>query len=192
MLEVVGSLGYREASVPAALARAGVDRGTFDDHFADKEECYLAAFQEGLKNLEARMAEAAAGQRSWRGALRFILDALLSWLEAEPEIGRALLVEAHAGGEQARIRSEEALERTATFVDLAREEAVKSRSVLKIAPDGVVGGLYGPVYSRLATGSATGIRELLPDLAYFAVLPYFGPEVAREEMQNARAQLRDR
>jgi AcrR family transcriptional regulator len=192
MLEIVGSVGYREASVPATLARAGVDRGVFEDNFADKEECYLAAFREGLESLEARLAEAAVGQRSWRGALRFALDALLAWLEAQPALGRALLVEVHAAGEQARKGWEEALKRVAGFIDLAQDEATGPGSAVRISPERVVGGLYAVVYSRLGIGSATDIRTLLPDLVYFAVLPYFGPELASEEMQKAREKLQDR
>ena len=41
---------------------------------------------------------------------------------------------------------------------------------------------------RLATGEQEGgFRELLPEFMYFAVLPYFGAEMAAAEMQAAKA-----
>jgi hypothetical protein len=43
------------------------------------------------------------------------------------------------------------------------------------------------IHSRLATGSSDGFRQLLPEFMYFAVLPYFGAELAGAEMQAASA-----
>jgi hypothetical protein len=43
------------------------------------------------------------------------------------------------------------------------------------------------IHSRLASGAGGGFRELLPEFMYFAVLPYFGAEVASAEMQAAGA-----
>ena len=37
------------------------------------------------------------------------------------------------------------------------------------------------------TNNADGFRALLPDFMYFAVLPYFGADVAGAEMKAARA-----
>jgi hypothetical protein len=39
------------------------------------------------------------------------------------------------------------------------------------------------IHSRLAAGTSGGFRELLPEFMYFAVLPYYGAEVARAEMR---------
>ena len=47
--------------------------------------------------------------------------------------------------------------------------------------------MHAVVHARLATGEEDGFRELLPEFMYFAVLPYFGAEIAGAEMQAARA-----
>src|SRR5262245_21674300 len=44
MLRAAAELTYREANVQDVLDRAGVSRPTFYEHFANKEDCFLAAF----------------------------------------------------------------------------------------------------------------------------------------------------
>ena len=47
MLRAAAELGYREANVQDVIERAGVSRPTFYEHFANKEDCFLAAFDTG-------------------------------------------------------------------------------------------------------------------------------------------------
>ncbi|HWM55909.1 MAG TPA: TetR/AcrR family transcriptional regulator [Solirubrobacterales bacterium] len=187
MLEAVGSVGYDAASVRTVLGKTGLYRQAFYDHFADKDECYLEAFDFGVERLETLVVGAATGEESWQAKLRAGLGALLDALDEEPDIGRALVVEVHAAGAEALAKRTEAMGRIAGFVDQARAEAEESESPPSIAPEGIVAGIHAVVHSRLATGADGGFRELLPEFMYFAVLPYFGGDVASAEMQAARA-----
>jgi AcrR family transcriptional regulator len=187
MLEAVGSLGYDAASVRTVLGQTGLYRQAFYDNFADKDACYLEAFDFGVERLEELVLAAAASEESWQGKLRAGLGALLDALDEEPDIGRALIVEVHAAGEEALAKRTEAMGRVTAFVDLARAEAEEGESPPAIAPEGIVAGIHAVVHSRLATGADDGFRELLPEFMYFAVLPYFGADVASAEMQAARA-----
>jgi AcrR family transcriptional regulator len=186
MLEAVGADGYDGASVRTVLDRTGLYRQAFYDNFSDKDACYLEAFDAGLERVEALMAAAAASEESWQGKLRAGLGALLDFLEAEPDVGRALVVEVHAAGPQALAKRAEAMKKAADFIDLARAEAPGPESPPPIAAEGIVSGIHAVVHSRLSSG-AEGFRRLLPEFMYFAVLPYFGAEVAGAEMQAARA-----
>ena len=187
MLEAAGTDGYDATSVRTVLDRTGLYRQAFYDEFADKDECYLAAFSAGVNQLEAAVAKAAARAAEWRGRLRAGLDGLLERLEAEPEIGRALFVEVHAAGAEALARRAEAMKKAADFIDLAREEAGLTESPPQIAPEGIVAGIHAVIHSRLSSGATDGFRQLLPEFMYFAVLPYFGAEAASAEMESARA-----
>jgi len=187
MLEAVGAEGYDTTSVRTVLNRTGLYRQAFYDNFADKDACYMAALDMGIARLEALMAHAAASAESWRGKLRAGLGALLDYLDAEPDVGRGLIVEVHAAGPEALARRAEAMKRVADFIDLARVEADESESPPQIAPEGIVAGIHAVVHSRLSTGATDGFRALLPEFMYFAVLPYFGAEAASAEMQAARA-----
>jgi AcrR family transcriptional regulator len=187
MLEAVGADGYDATSVRTVLDRTGLYRQAFYDEFADKDACYLAALDAGIARLEAVVARAAASEESWRGRLRAGLGALLDQLDAEPDMGRGVIVEVHAAGPQALAKRAEAMKRAADFIDLAREEADESEAPPQIAPEGIVAGIHAVVHSRLSTGATEGFRGLLPEFMYFAVLPYFGADAASAEMQAARA-----
>ena len=187
MLEAVGAEGYDATSVRTVLDRTGLYRQAFYDNFADKDRCYLAAFDAGVSRLEALVAKAAASEESWRGRLQAGLGALLDYLDAEPDVGRGIIVEVHAAGPEALARRAEAMKRVADFIDLARLEADESESPPQIAPEGIVAGIHAVVHSRLSTGASEGFRGLLPEFMYFAVLPYFGADAASAEMQAARA-----
>ncbi len=186
MLQSVGSNGYDATSVRTVLDSTGLYRQAFYDLFPDKDACYLEAFDFGLVRLEAPVLAAAAAEKTWRGKLRAGLGALLQALDGEPDLGRALIVEVHAAGPEALEKRATAMKRITDFIDSARAAGDDGESPPPIAPEGIVAGIHAVVHARLATGANEGFRELLPEFMYFAVLPYFGSDVAEQEMQAAR------
>jgi hypothetical protein len=187
MLEVVGQYGYETASVRKLLDLTGLYRQAFYDVFDDVEACYLEALDLGIAQVEAAAQAAAASEREWRGQLRAGLTAVLEALDADPGLGRALIVEVHAAGPEAlKIRSE-AMKRITDFIDSARYTIEGSEAPPPIAAEGIVAGMHAVVHAKLAAGEESGFRGLLPDFMYFAILPYFGPEAADREMQAAKA-----
>lgn len=181
MLEAVGAKGYERTTVEDAIKNAGLYRQAFYDLFQGKEDCYLQAIDAGSAWAELAMREAAAGAITWRGRLRGALTGLLRFLDDQPDVGRALLVEVHAAGEGAVERRTEAMERAAAMVDLAREES--GALAPAISAEAVVAGILAVLHSRLAANQAETFELLLPELMYLAVLPYFGTEAAAAEMR---------
>src|SRR5919205_1197051 len=57
---VFARVGYAEASAEAISREAGMSKATFYEHFANKEECILALFDEAAVRVTRAMA--AAGQ----------------------------------------------------------------------------------------------------------------------------------
>jgi AcrR family transcriptional regulator len=187
MLEVVGEHGYDAASVRMVLDRTGLYRQAFYDEFADKDDCYLEALEYGIAKLEAVARSAAAGAGGWREQLRAGIGAVLGALDADPASGRALIVEVHAAGPPALAIRSEAMKQITAFVDSARRASDLTEAPPPIAAEGIVAGMHAVVHAKLAAGEDSGFRRLLPDFMYFAVLPYFGSEVADVEMRGARA-----
>lgn len=180
MLEVVGSEGYKKASVRMVLDRTVLYRQSFYDNFANKRDCYLAAFDAGLARVEALAVDAAASEAGWRGRLRAGLGAVLDFLDSETDAGRALIVEAHAAGPEVVEKHAQAMKRIEDFIGQASLETGKE--LPSIVPTGVAGGFHTFVIGRLSAGAHEGFRGLLPELMYLAVLPYFGHDAARVEM----------
>jgi AcrR family transcriptional regulator len=182
MLEAVGAEGYAATSVRAVLERTGLYRQAFYDNFEDKLDCYLHAYDTGIERVEALMREAAAGGVAWRQQLRAGLAAALAFLDAEPDIGRALLVEVHAAGPRALVKRDAAFRRAGTYLDRARLGGNGAGSAPTITPEAVAAGIHSVLHTRLASRRDGSYSRLLPQLMYIAVLPYYGPEAARAEL----------
>jgi AcrR family transcriptional regulator len=96
MAEVVALRGYGRATVADVIEHAGVSRKTFYEHFSDKEECFLAAYDAGV---EVLMATMRAGDDP--------VAAYLNTLAAEPAFARTFLIEIGAAGPRAIARRRE-------------------------------------------------------------------------------------
>src|SRR3954451_6191538 len=164
MLEAVGTQGYEHATVQDAIRLAGVHRQAFYDSFADKEDCYLQALDGGSAWGELAMREAAAGETAWRGQVRGARTGLLRYLNEQPAVGRALLVEVHAAGPRAIGKRTEAMTRASKMMDLARQESDDHAPA--ISAEAVVAGILAVLHARLAAEQQGDYLRLLPELMY--------------------------
>ena len=181
MLEAVGADGYENTSVRTVLDRCGLYRQAFYDDFRDKEDCFLQAYDVGLKRLEREIRSAAAGAADWHEEVRSGLATLLGFIDAEPDVGRALIVEVHPAGDAAVAKRDAALRRAYKAIDRGRNLS-GSNTAPAIAAEAAAAGIHAVIHSRLASGRNDGFRELLPEFMYVLVLPYFGPDAAKAEM----------
>lgn len=178
----MGTNGYERTAVEDAIRSAGLYRQAFYDCFQDKEDCYLQALEGGFAEAEQAMRQAVAGSSGWRDRLRGALRGLLRFLDQQPNVGRALLVEVHAAGEPAVERRTEAMEKAVKMIDLAREESEGAAPA--ISAEAIVAGILAVLHTRLTAQQTEGFERLLPELMYLAVLPYFGAEAAAAEMRG--------
>lgn len=182
MLSAVAELGYLETNVQDVIDRAGVSRPTFYEHFSNKEDCFMAAFDTSAERLRKKVeAGVRRGGDVWRDRVRFGLEALLHFAAAEPETACAMVVEARAASAAAVRRRVELLD------DFARCLEEEARRLLPMMPPqapitatGIIGGVESLLYSRLCKDEHDQLESLLPSLMYFVVLPYEGHEAAGE------------
>jgi AcrR family transcriptional regulator len=183
MLEAVGRAvaekGYAAATIDDIVRGAGVSKKTFYEHFADKLDCFLAAYEaasdELLEHVRAAQ-ETAAGVDggAWLARTRAGIHAYLRWLAAEPALARVFLIEVAAAGPEALERRERLRDRYA--------ERMRELQVANSVPDeifhAVVAGADDLVVRRLREGG--DLLELEPILLYLQVSLLAGPEVAAE------------
>jgi AcrR family transcriptional regulator len=184
MLRAVSELGYRSTNVQDVIEGAGVSRPTFYEHFSNKDDCFLAAFDTCAARLRERVATAAnEGGEIWRDRMRSGFNALLSFAEAEPEAARMVIVEARAATADVTIRRVALLDYFATCIDDKVRELVPTGTTHSaVTASGVVGGVESLLYARLNKNEMDDLPALLPSLMYFAVLPYEGHLAASEEL----------
>jgi AcrR family transcriptional regulator len=183
MLRAASELGYRETNVQDVIERAGVSRPTFYEHFANKEACFLTAFDVTAARLRERMATATAKGSNLRDRLRFGLETLLHFAATEPDAARTLVVEARAASVEAVMRRDQLLDYFAACIDAqVRELLPEAPTYSAITAAGIVGGVEALLYSRLCKGELEDLDSLLPSMMYFLVLPFEGHAAASEEL----------
>jgi AcrR family transcriptional regulator len=115
MADAVAEKGYGRASVADVIERAGVSRKTFYEHFANKEECFLAAYDAGADMLLGAIAESVADSLGdWQAAMRTGVRAYLETLAANPAFARTFMHEVLAAGPAALARRTVIMDR---FID---------------------------------------------------------------------------
>jgi len=184
MAEVAAHEGAQNASVARVVARSGVSRRTFYDLFEDREDCFLAAFEDALRRVSERVRPAYKGSGRWQARVRAALLEILQFIEDEPDQGRVLIVESLVAGPCAVRRRVEVI---ALLVDAVREGASETRPAYgqpALSAEGVVGAVLSVIHARLLPGQAGAPSSLLNPLMGMIVLPYLGPAAARRESEQ--------
>lgn len=178
--DCVAEKGYAATSVADVIALAGVSRRTFYEHFSDKEECFLAAYDAGAKAIYDAMMDAAEGLESWEEMLDSVFTTWLEFLEADLAFTRAHMIEFWAAGGAARERWKRRRDRTArllrTLHEMARREDPAIAPVSDTVIAAVVGGVNRVVISHVLSSSRAPLTELRPDLLRFIRLALASPE----------------
>jgi AcrR family transcriptional regulator len=167
------------ATVTEVCAAAGVSTRAFYEHFTDKEECFMATFDCGVRLLQGAMSAAYGLRGSWPIRIRRGLEMLLALLTAEPAFANLAIVEMIAAGPRGRERIAELLRYFEQFfADAPREPDQPPASVTVVAA--VVSGVFGLLFQYVSLQRTSELPDLLPELTYFVLVPFIGPRAAAE------------
>jgi AcrR family transcriptional regulator len=170
----VAERGYAETSVADVIALAGVSRRTFYEHFKDKEDCFLVAYDVGAQATYDAMVQAAEGRTDWREILDAVFTTWLEFLAADLAFTRAYMIEFWAAGDAARERWKARRDRTAgllkTLHKLARKEDPAIEPVSDTVIAAVVGGVNRVVISHVLAKDPRPLTALKPELIRFITL----------------------
>ncbi len=189
MVEVVAEHGFGEASVGQVVARSGVSRRTFYEIFEDREDCFLAAFDAAIDRIAATVVPVYQRPGKWRERIRAALAALLDLLDYEQAIGRLVIAEALAAGPNVLGRRRRALTQVIAAVEEGRGEAKSREEPPPLTAEGVVGGVFSLIHSRMLEDESAPLLELLGPLMSMIVLPYLGAAAAKRELSRPTPKL---
>jgi AcrR family transcriptional regulator len=178
MAQTVAKRGFA-ATVTEVCRAAKVSTRAYYEHFADKEECFMATFDCGVGLLQGRVSKAYAQPASWPVRMRRGLEELLHLLAAEPAFANLAIVEMLAAGPRGRERVRKLLQNFQRFFDDAPRQPGQPR-VPPVAVEAVVAGVFGLLFNYVSTKRTTDLPDLLPEIAYFVLVPFIGPRVAAE------------
>jgi len=173
--QVASTRGYGAMSVQDVVREAGVSRRTFYEQFKNKDDAFLAAYDEASGRLMAITKAAIDAEETFEGKASAGFRAFLELLAASPAFAKMCIVEVLAAGPEAIARRARTMEEfTSFFEDGARETLTRENPPSPLIAETIVGGVYETVYRRIARGETGELPRLLPDLTESALLPYVG------------------
>jgi AcrR family transcriptional regulator len=165
MVEAVAEKGYARVAVADVIQRAGVSRKTFYEQFANKEDCFLAAYDAGVDDLLAAIDEALAELApDWLAAARRAVEVYLARMAANPAFARAFQIEVLGAGPQALARRDGVQDRFAEqLAAIHRRARVDIPEIPDVGPHtfrAAVGAVNELVTARVLEHGADTLPEL--------------------------------
>jgi AcrR family transcriptional regulator len=186
MGKLVGESGYASATVSAVIAHAGVSRKAFYQHFANRQECFLAAYDKVVVEVRREIARAYESAEGVPERATAAIEEVFERAIKKPGTLRLVIIEAGVVG-QAGIERRERL--MSEYEGLLRDllglpagPGTVPNPVLR----GIVGGLNGVLYAHLQTGRLRQLLQLIPDLVRWAT-SYSPPPAAMMRMPLHKA-----
>lgn len=185
--ELVAERGYQKTTIELIAKTARVALVTFYEHFANKEECFLAAFDESVAAAGQVFAELVDSEQPWVEQISTGLEVFLEMVVAEQARAKLCIVESQAAGGEALARYQSMLELVAPKLREGREHNPRAGRL----PDGlevaIVGGLVWLVHQRLIADELDDLTSLLPEMLQVTLTPYVGEVEAARAAEAAQA-----
>ena len=169
MVEAVNRHGYADTTLRELLGLAGVSKAAFYQHFADKQECFLATFDTIVAELSKRVGEAYRRPGDFREKLLAGLGAFMETVESEPAAAGLAAVESLTLGRAGVEHRERA---SLGFETLIQQSFDHSPSPVRVSPvtvRAIVAGIRGVAYRRLRTGRESELPGLVEELVDWAL-----------------------
>jgi AcrR family transcriptional regulator len=160
-------VGYPAVTVAGIVRRAKVSRAAFYAHFADKEDCFLAATHEGGQLLADRVLGAArmlAPGAPDEEVLRAACRAFLEFLADEPAFARVFHIDMPAAGPRAVERLDAAGGRFAEMTARWHRRARARHPDWPAVPGEAYLALAGATAELVRSGVRTAQTHALPKL----------------------------
>jgi AcrR family transcriptional regulator len=150
--ESVAERGFAKVTVADVISRAGVSRETFYENFSDKEDCFIAALDEGARVLHEILASVVtSGTGEPLERLDRMLKAYLNTLAGERAFAKAFLIDAYGAGQRATLRR---IELQRQFVNLVAEifNSTEPDAPGRFACEALVASISSMVTVRVGSG----------------------------------------
>jgi AcrR family transcriptional regulator len=174
--------GYGALTDAQIAQFAGISTEAFHEHFADKQECFLAVLDEIVQEMLGWVRERMPAAASWPESVHGAIGAFVEYLLAHEGLFRIAYVHPFEVGPAIVGRMTESV---AALTRLLTESAPDPCRGPQMTEEAVTGAILG-VVSSYALGHRVTRRPWLVDQLTFIVLaPYIGPKGAVEAIQAA-------
>jgi AcrR family transcriptional regulator len=178
IVDLVAERGYADTTITAIARKAGVSPNVFYEHFADREACFVAAYDAFTTTLFERMGRMVPSAVNWDDFIKGMLESYFGLLEEEPRAARAFLVEIEGAGTRARARRRAAYLTATAFLheqhDALRQQDPSLGALPQRAFLGFVHACRDLACDVLEYEPETDLRALIPDLAAWITASVYG------------------
>jgi AcrR family transcriptional regulator len=182
ILDAVANLtaakGYAAVGVDDIAAEAALSMKAFYEHFEDKEDAFLVAYEVGHAKGLGLVERAYAEQQDWRQGIRAAIGTLLAFLACEPAFARLALVEAPSATRRTSDRFYTGVGGYAHMLVPGFEEIPESARPAAITVEAIVGGIYELCLHYAVHDRLSELPELEGEVTFIALAPFLGSEEA--------------
>ena len=176
MRELAAREGIAKVSIAKLVARAGVGKPTFYDHFESKEDCFIATLDESAAGLIGAMSAVLNPEDSLEVRIDLGIGALIEFMASEIDAARIIAIESLAAGPEVAVRHVEIHQMFADFYAAEREATRAADPSIPPLSDvrvqGIVGAIFEPISHALRVGGVDDVRavrgELIKSVALLA------------------------
>jgi len=179
--------GYANTTVAEIVASAGVAKEAFYRHFGDKQEAFLAAQEAPGQAILEALVRAYFSVDEWHERVWLTMRTLLALIAANPVMSHLRLVECYAAGATAAQRGEEITRTFTIFLEEGYRRRPEAAALPRLVPQAISGAIFEIVQGEVEGGRTRELPRRLPQLAYIAIAPFYGPEAAVERVRRLLA-----
>jgi AcrR family transcriptional regulator len=158
MAAAIRERGFRDTTVADVVRLARTSRRTFYEHFASKQDCYIALLRESNAEMISEIATAVDPHAAWDVQVRQAIEAWIGASESEPAITLSWIREIPSLGEDARQLQRDFLEAfivlIETLTDNPELRAVGVQPVSRQVAIMLLGGLRELMATTVEDGGA--------------------------------------
>jgi AcrR family transcriptional regulator len=184
ILDAVANLtatkGYAALTVEGVATEASVSLQAFYEHFRDKEDAFLVAYEIGHDKALALVEQAYRSQTDWRLGVRAGISALLRFMAGEPTYAHVAMVDVLAATERT---TERAFKGASSYFQMllpGLEYSPDGERLPDVTVEAIAGGLFELCLHHTLQGRVHELPAMVPHATYFALAPFIGAQAASE------------
>jgi AcrR family transcriptional regulator len=169
MVEAVANGGFADTTIDELVGLAGVSKTAFYKHFEDKQDCFLATFEEIVRRASEQVSAAYREPGDLRERLVTALATFMELAVSEPAAVSLVVVDSLTLGS---VGVEYRERGTRTFETMVRQSFDHSSSPVEVSDvvvRAIVAGIRAVVYRQLRAGQMARLPGLVEPLVDWAL-----------------------
>ena len=160
MATAIAERGFRESTIADVVRHARTSRRTFYEHFASKQDCFIALLREANAEMVRQFAAAVDPRAPWATQVRQAIEAWIACAQSQPTLTLSWIREVPALGEESRQLQREALEAFIVLVETLTDTAELRAAGIRPPPRQfaiiLLGGLRELIATTVEDGGSIG------------------------------------